>query len=41
MSARRLFLDRGIGETRGLVTLDGVCNDFSDDDQDYAETEQY
>lgn len=23
MSARRLFLDRGIGETRGVVTLDG------------------
>lgn len=23
MSARRLFIDRGIGETRGVVTLDG------------------
>ena len=23
MSARRIFLDRGIGETRGVVTLDG------------------
>lgn len=25
MSERRLFLDRGVGETRGVVTLDGRC----------------
>ena len=23
MSQRRIFLDRGVGETRGVVTLDG------------------